>query len=60
MYDIYVYLTFNRRYYIVVTEIVNSRYLTLVLAAAIGSFGLSDALCILGSGLRAENYRQQI
>ena len=44
MYDTYVYLAFDRGYFIVATEIVNSRYLTQVLAAAYGSFGLSDAL----------------
>ena len=42
MYDTHVYLAFDSGYFIVATEIVNSRYLTSVLAAAYGSFGLSD------------------
>ena len=47
MYDIYAYFDFNRGYFIVATGTVNSRYLTLVLAAAIGSFGLSDVRRVL-------------
>ena len=44
MYDIYGYFDFDIGYLTVATEIVNSRYLTSVLAAAYGSFGLSDAV----------------
>ena len=54
MYDIYGYFDFNIGYLIVATEIVDSRYLTLVLALAYGSFSLSDAVgylggCVVGS-----------
>ena len=42
MYNIHAYLDFDRGYLIVAAEIDDSRYLTSVLAAAIGSFGLSD------------------
>ena len=43
MNDIYEYFDFDIGYLTVATEIVDSRYLTSVLAAAYGSFGLSDA-----------------
>ena len=42
MYDIYAYFDFDIEYLTVATKIVNSRYLTSVLAAAYDSFGLSD------------------
>ena len=42
MYDIYAYFDFDIGYFIVATKIIDSRYLTSVLAAAYGSFGLSD------------------
>ena len=42
MYDIYAYFDFDIGYFTVATKIVDSRYLTSVLAAAYGSFGLSD------------------
>ena len=44
MYDIHVYLDFNRGYLTATAKIDDSRYLTSVLAAAIGSFGLSDEI----------------
>ena len=42
MYDIYAYFDFNIGYFTVATKIVDSRYLTSVLAAAYDSFSLSD------------------
>ena len=42
MYDIYAYFDFDIGYFAIATKIVDSRYLTSVLAAAYGSFGLSD------------------
>ena len=42
MYNIYAYFSFDSGYLTVATEIVNSRYLPSVLAAAYDSFSLSD------------------
>ena len=47
MYDIYAYFDFDIGYFAIATKIVDSRYLTSVLAAAYGSFGLSDGIQVV-------------